>query len=686
MTTLPNPSVTTEAQLNADLLALSTATPGAYTVTFATATMSLASDLLAVNLPAGVSLTIDGGGAQLNGGGTERGFLVVAGSVTIDNLAIDNARARGGNGGDTGGSGAGGGGAGLGGGLFVADGGNVTLGGVSFSGDSAVGGNGGYIFLVANASGNQGGGGGGGGMGGYGGLGTVILGQGAGRGGVGSLANGGPVLIGVYSGNAGIVPGGAAGGGGGAGALVIGPGRVQLNAANDFTGGATLAAGGTFDLGIDGAAGSGAVRFADAGAGAAIRFEAGVTLANTIDGTGFGDAFDFAGFTSGGNPAKASLNPITNVLTVGVPGGQTRTLQLDAAATYDPTGFSTALDSAASGTLVTYTACYLAGTRIATETGEVPVERLVAGQRVRSAFGGTAPVVWLGWRDVECARHPRPREVWPVRIARDAFGPGRPARTLWLSPDHTVYVTPAAGAAGVLIPIRYLVNGASIAQEPRDRVCYWHVELPAHDVVFAEGLPAESYLDTGNRGAFTNGSPAVQLHADFALRVWASEACAPLALDGPEVAATRSLLLARAGVLGFERSADAALQLFAGSVRLALAGGVAHLPAGTQSVRLVSRSFVPAEHDLGADDRRHGVAVTRLALDGHKLALDDARLAAGWHAPEPGLRWTDGAAVIRTDGARMLTLDRAPLGSYWRGVGHVRAVVPRHAQSRRGEG
>jgi hypothetical protein len=54
--------------------------------------------------------------------------------------------------------------------------------------------------------------------------------------------------------------------------------------------------------------------------------------------------------------------------------------------------------------------------------------------------------------------------------------------------------------------VRYLVNDASIAQIPLDTVTYWHVELPTHDVIPAEGLAAESYLDTGNRRAFANGN------------------------------------------------------------------------------------------------------------------------------------------------------------------------------------
>jgi hypothetical protein len=57
----------------------------------------------------------------------------------------------------------------------------------------------------------------------------------------------------------------------------------------------------------------------------------------------------------------------------------------------------------------------------------------------------------------------------------------------------------------VLIPIRYLVNGASVVQELFGTVTYWHVEVHRHEVLLAEGLPAESYLDTGNRSAFANG-------------------------------------------------------------------------------------------------------------------------------------------------------------------------------------
>ena len=39
-------------------------------------------------------------------------------------------------------------------------------------------------------------------------------------------------------------------------------------------------------------------------------------------------------------------------------------------------------------------------------------------------------------------------------------------------------------------------------------VTSWHLELDRHDVIIAEGLPAETYLDTGNCAAFANARAA----------------------------------------------------------------------------------------------------------------------------------------------------------------------------------
>jgi hypothetical protein len=189
-------------------------------------------------------------------------------------------------------------------------------------------------------------------------------------------------------------------------------------------------------------------------------------------------------------------------------------------------------------------ACFATGTRLATKRGNTPVEALRLGDLLQTADGRLAPVVWIGQRHVNCARHPRPADVSPVRIRKGAFAAGLPHSDLLLSPDHAVFVD------GVLIPIKHLMNGSTITQEQREQVTYWHVELERHDKILAEGLPCESYLDTGNRSAFANGGSIVQMHPDFALFVWETEGCARLVVSGPEVEATRRRLGARAAAMG----------------------------------------------------------------------------------------------------------------------------------------
>jgi hypothetical protein len=99
---------------------------------------------------------------------------------------------------------------------------------------------------------------------------------------------------------------------------------------------------------------------------------------------------------------------------------------------------------------------------------------------------------------------------------------------------------------GADVPIKHLVNGRSIVQVPVDDVAYYRVELPRHDVVLAEGLPVESYLDTGDRANFANCGAAVRLHPDFATRSWEAFGCAPLVVTGPQLAAVRRRLNRRA--------------------------------------------------------------------------------------------------------------------------------------------
>lgn len=146
--------------------------------------------------------------------------------------------------------------------------------------------------------------------------------------------------------------------------------------------------------------------------------------------------------------------------------------------------------------------CFLEGTMIATPDGEKPVEDLRAGDVVLTADGGTTTVEWLGEQPVE-TRLSNPAKVNPIRIRAGALGENVPARDLLVSPDHAI------GIGGYLVNASALVNGSTVtreAQMPGKGFTYFHVETGTHELLLAEGCPAESYVDFIGRDAFVNGA------------------------------------------------------------------------------------------------------------------------------------------------------------------------------------
>jgi hypothetical protein len=261
--------------------------------------------------------------------------------------------------------------------------------------------------------------------------------------------------------------------------------------------------------------------------------------------TGFvqGDAIDVKDFQA------VSYSFSSNVLTLY--SGQTTTMTLNVVGT---AGQVFALSAYGIGG-TNITECFAAGTRIATPMGDVPVDSLMPGDLVRAQFAGETAIQWIGHRRVDCARHPDPRSVWPVRVSAGAFGAGLPVRDLLLSPNHAVYV------CGELIPVRHLINGLSVVQEQVDEIVYYHVELAEHDLLIAEGQPAESYLDIGDRANFGNADNEVRLFPDFAscstdaAAKWEMRGCAPLLLRGPRLEAVRGRVIALAAAMPIARAA-----------------------------------------------------------------------------------------------------------------------------------
>lgn len=155
------------------------------------------------------------------------------------------------------------------------------------------------------------------------------------------------------------------------------------------------------------------------------------------------------------------------------------------------------LDSLTAGSIT----CYCAGTRIATPDGYQLVENLVAGDTVLTAHGTAVPVQWLGVQTVD-TQFSNPATVNPICITAGALDHSLPDRDLWVSPDHAIEID------GVLINASALNNSTSIytvQDMPKDGFTYYHVECEHHELLLAEGVPAESYLDMNTRATFDNG-------------------------------------------------------------------------------------------------------------------------------------------------------------------------------------
>ena len=311
---------------------------------------------------------------------------------------------------------------------------------------------------------------------------------------------------------------------------------------------------------------------------------------------------------------------------------------------------------AADPTLTTYqVTCFAEGTLIRISLGDMAVENLAVGDLAVTASGAQRRICWIGHRTVECARHLRANEILPVRIAAHAFAENRPARDLVVSPGHSIAVDLLGE---VLIPASSLINGTTIRQESVERVTYWHVELESHDLLVAENLPTESYLEMGHRGFFPRAGEATTLHGvPDAVAATHADFCRPFHAAGPVVDFVRDRLNARALQLGWVQVenplADLHLVVDGRRIEADVLGLSACflVPATAETVWLASETVVPAMAGGGADLRSLGVCVGQLVIDdgfGYQTVLaDDPRLCAGFHHVEEGpQRWTAGRARL----------------------------------------
>lgn len=141
--------------------------------------------------------------------------------------------------------------------------------------------------------------------------------------------------------------------------------------------------------------------------------------------------------------------------------------------------------------------CFCEQTRIQTPRGLVPIEQLLLGDVVVCKSGNHS-IRWIGKRHIglqELKTNPKAR---PVRITASSLGHRVPSTDLLVSRQHRIAVSsPIAnrifGTADVLVPAHVLTQLPGVfIDETMKELNYFHLLFDDHQIIFADGTPAES--------------------------------------------------------------------------------------------------------------------------------------------------------------------------------------------------
>ncbi|MHA6264747.1 Hint domain-containing protein [Arenibacterium sp. CAU 1754] len=145
--------------------------------------------------------------------------------------------------------------------------------------------------------------------------------------------------------------------------------------------------------------------------------------------------------------------------------------------------------------LSAFMVCFAEGTLLATPSGQTPVEKLAVGDTVDTLDHGAQKIRWIGSRTVAVIEATR-----PVQIEAGALGNGLPQQDLWVSPQHRILANSIVAARmfnqpDVLVAAKKLVGLPGISLAPKlGLITYWHILCDRHEIVLANGAPAETLL------------------------------------------------------------------------------------------------------------------------------------------------------------------------------------------------
>jgi len=134
--------------------------------------------------------------------------------------------------------------------------------------------------------------------------------------------------------------------------------------------------------------------------------------------------------------------------------------------------------------------CFVRGTAIKAQSGEVAIEDLAKGDMVLTRDHGYQPIRWIG-----SSKRLATGDLAPILIRKGALGNDRDLR---VSPQHRMLLQGwqaelLFGETEVLTTAKSLVNDHSIIRVEGGEVEYFHILFDTHEIIYAEGAPSESF-------------------------------------------------------------------------------------------------------------------------------------------------------------------------------------------------
>lgn len=135
---------------------------------------------------------------------------------------------------------------------------------------------------------------------------------------------------------------------------------------------------------------------------------------------------------------------------------------------------------------------FAAGTRVTLADGrQERIEQLAPGANILTRDHGPQPVRWIGKATLRARGAFAPVVVRPAVLGNDA--------ELIVSPHHRLFIYQRGayrigGVAEILVQAKHLVDGEAILRREGGFVDYYSLVFDRHEIIFAEGIAAESLM------------------------------------------------------------------------------------------------------------------------------------------------------------------------------------------------